>query len=308
MARKKRSPFYFLGLLAALALLLVVVNQGWFRRHNNVRVSNGKTPPEVTLVPASYKGTAAPVPVSAIAPDTAPFVRASFRPLNFALLRGGFTSTDEFLDRANSDPVLHSFYGDCAERNAGMHPLSEDVMVFTTFRRNNQIKWARKPLLVRKGEYVMTYCGKTILARCGNLVSVSPMEPSEDVPPALLETPVDRVEPPVTYAATAEAATADAVPAPAPAVASAVPVPHKFFFFIPPFYIPSGGSHTIVVPTSVVPTTIIPPVVPPILTPPPVAPPPPTRVTGDEFSSGHQAFFTLLLGLFVIGLVKLVIR
>jgi hypothetical protein len=284
MARKKRNPFYFLGLLAALVLLLVVVNQGSFRRHSTVKASSLNNP--VSATTAALHSGVAPMPDSA--PGTTPFVRASFRPLNFALLRGGFTSTDEFVERLNNDPVLHSFYGDCADPNAGMRPLSEDILVFSTFRRNNQIKWARQPLLVRKGEYVMTYCGKTILARCGNLVSISPMEPSEDVPPALLETPVDRVEPPVTYAASAEPAVT-----PVATVAPVASARRKFFFFVPPFYVPSGGSHTTVIPT---------------VTSPPVVPPPPTTLAGDEFSSGHQAFFTLLLGLFVIGLVKLVIR
>src|SRR5262249_29991031 len=133
-------------------------------------------------------------------PSPAP-LPVSFRPLNFALLRGGFTSSDEFFERVNHDPILHSFYGDCREREAAMRPLPEDVRVFTAFRRGNQIKWAQRPLLVHKGEYVLTFCGKTVLARCGNLISMAAMQPSEDIPPGLLETPEDAIEPPLTYAA-----------------------------------------------------------------------------------------------------------
>jgi hypothetical protein len=262
-------------------------------------------------------------------------IPVSFRPLNFALLRGGFTSVDEFFQRVNEDPILHSFYGDCGDRSASMHPLAADVMVFTAFRRGNDIKWAKRPLLVCKGEYVMTFCGKTVLARCGNLVSMAAMQPSEDIPPGLLETPVDAVVPPVSYGsepvADAMAPAPDAAPAYAPPVAAAL-VPHgrRFFFFVPPIYIPPGHSHSAGTPSSFTPT---PPTSPPAAgtppptppgtppsgppssppsgppsTPPPSGPPgPPSHVSGDEFTD-HGAAFTFLFGLMVIGLLKLFSR
>jgi hypothetical protein len=269
-------------------------------------------------------------------------ISASFRPLNFALLRGGFTSVDEFYERVNEDTILHSFYGDCADREASMRPLAEDVMVFSTFRRNNQIKWAQKPMLVHKGEYVMTFCGKTVLARCGNLVSMAAMQPSEDVPPAVLETPTDVVVPPLSYAA-APTAAAIAPAAIAPAAVTPIASSHnKLFPFVPPFYVPPGGSHsglppsivtppappitppTVAPPPSTPPPATPPPTTPPPTTPPPTTPPPttpppttppptpptpppPTHMSGDEFS-GHQALFTLLFGLLTIGLIKLFTR
>jgi hypothetical protein len=275
-----------------------------------------------------------------------PVIHASFRPLNYALLRGGFSSVDEFFERVHDDPVLHSFYGDCADRNASMHALPEDITAFSTFRKGDKIKWAQKPLLLKKGEYIMTFCGKTVLARCGNLISVSPMQPSEDVAPAILEEPSESVEAPLTLVASAAAPVA-ATPA-AAAVLPAVVVPvatagHHGFFFIPPFYIPPGSSHGGPTPPAIIPppTTVVPPPTtggpppppsgpppppvgppppppgtpppgtPPPGTPPPITgappPPPPGHISGDEFS-GHQAFITLLIGLFVIGLLKLTTR
>ena len=261
-----------------------------------------------------------------------PLVHASFRPLNFALLRGGFSSVDEFFERVHDDPVLHAFYGDCADRNASMFALPEDITAFSTFRKGDKIKWAQKPLLIKKGEYVMSFCGKTVLARCGNLISVSPMQPSEDVPPAVLETPSEPVETPLILEASAAPPAAVLPPVAAP-IATADAKSHRFFF-VPPFYVPPGGSHGGPPPTAVVPppttvvtpppTTVGPP--PPVTTPPPVtappppittAPPPPPpsappappagHMSGDEFS-GHQALLTLFVGLFVIGLLKLTTR
>jgi hypothetical protein len=236
-----------------------------------------------------------------------PIIHASFRPLRFSLLRGGFNSVDEFFERVHEDPVLHDFYGDCADRNASMHALPEDIVTFSTFRKGNEIKWAAKPVVVKKGEYVMTFCGKTVLARCGNLVSVSPMQPSEDVPPALLEDPEEAPAAPLTLAASHEVPPLLAALPPAgagapvgPAVVAAAA--HHPFWFIPPFYVPQGHGHggpTLPTPSG-----------PPIITPgsPPSGPPPPGGpLSGDEFD-GHTAYITLFIGLFVIGILKLTTR
>jgi PDZ domain len=117
-------------------------------------------------------------------------IHVSFRPLNLALIPGGITSVQEFRQRISEDPTLHSFFGSC-DADATIQPLPADILVFVAFRRSDEIKWTRRPLLVHKGEYVLTYCGKTVLARCGNLISWNPAQPSEDVPPSLLETPVE---------------------------------------------------------------------------------------------------------------------
>ena len=271
---KKRSVFFDAGLLVLLALLLAAVNQGLIHKRSIVKANNSVAAAQHNDL-TSKAGPA----------ESAALMAVSFRPLNFALLRGGFTSVDEFFERVNEDPILHSFYGDCADRNASMQPLREDVTVFTAFRRGNQIKWAEKPLLVRKGEYVMTFCGRTVLARCGNLTSMASMQPSEDIPPALLEEPIDFIAPPLSYAEAAPDATMTAAAGTPGAIAPAAAAVHAgSFFFFPPFYIPSGGSHRSAPPPFVAPVS---------------------HVTGDEFS-GHQALLTLFLGLFVIGLVKLV--
>jgi hypothetical protein len=261
-----------------------------------------------------------------------PLVHASFRPLNFALLRGGFSSVDEFFERVHDDPVLHAFYGDCSDRNASMHALPENITAFSTFRKGDKILWSRKPLLIKQGEYVMTFCGKSVLARCGNLISVVPMTPSEDIAPAVLEAPAEVPDAPLVLVASAAApAPVPVVPVAAAAVPTVTAASHGFFF-VPPFYVPPGGSHGGPTPTPTVPppTTVVPP--PTTITPPPVTPPPPVttgppppittapppppsappappsgHLSGDEFSD-HQALITLFIGLFVIALLKLTNR
>jgi hypothetical protein len=275
-----------------LTLILFIGGYFIFRSFHDAHRSQAATLITGASSEQNQHGDALPTPGPS-SPAT-PLVHASFRPLNFALLRGGFSSVNEFFERIHDDPVLHDFYGDCADRNATMFPLPEDITAFSTFRKGDNIKWAQKPLLIKKGEYVITFCGKTVLARCGNLISVSPMQPSEDVPPALLEAPSEPAEAPLTLVADAAPTSADPVGAAAVPAAAAN---SRRFFFVPPFYIPQGGSH------STPPPTIIGPVPPPSGPPPP----PPGQISGDEFS-GHQALFTLFIGLFVIALLRLTTR
>jgi hypothetical protein len=252
-----------------LLLFLVVVKRSRAAKHN------------ATPQPQKQSGgVAQPAATTPQAKPATPAIHASFRPLNLALLSGGFTSVDEFQQRAGNDPTLHSFYGSCSDTQAGMQQLPNDILVFATFRRGEDIKWTRKQMLVRKGEYVLTFCGKTVLARCGNLISWAPMQPSEDLPPSLLAIPTDELKDPQALALTAQADPAAESFGGLPPVAAAVSGHHSFF--IPPFYIPSGGSSG----HSAAPAALL---------------------AGDEFS-GHQALTTLLLGLFAIAILKLVTR
>jgi hypothetical protein len=159
-------------------LFFALLNLGGFSKHNA----------------ASQEQTGTTAPRTAVEQHTKPpavsVIHVSFRPLNLALIPGGITSVEEFLQRVAEDPTLNSFFGSC-DVEATIQPLPDDILVFMAFRRGQEIKWTRGPLLVHKGEYVLTFCGKTVLARCGNLISWTPMQPSEDVPPSLLEAPVE---------------------------------------------------------------------------------------------------------------------
>jgi hypothetical protein len=165
-------------LLVLLTLFFALLNRGGFSKDNAASQEQTGTIAPRTAVEQHTKQPAVSV------------IHVSFRPLNLALIPGGITSVEEFLQRVAEDPTLNSFFGSC-DVEATIQPLPDDILVFIAFRRGQEIKWARRPLLVHKGEYVLTFCGKTVLARCGNLISWTPMQPSEDVPPSLLEAPVE---------------------------------------------------------------------------------------------------------------------
>ena len=159
-------------------LFFALLNRGGILRH----------------IAASQEQTGTKAPRTAVEQHTKPpdvsVIHVSYRPLNLALIPGGITSVEEFLKRVARDPTLNSFFGSC-DVEATFQQLPDDIVVFMAFRRGQEIKWTRRPLLVHQGEYILTYCGNTVLARCGNLISWTPMQPSEDVPPSLLEEPVE---------------------------------------------------------------------------------------------------------------------
>jgi PDZ domain len=159
-------------------LFFALLNRGGYSNHNAASQEQTGTTAPRTAVEQHPK------------PPAVSVIHVSFRPLNLALIPGGITSVEEFRQRVAEDPTLNSFFGSC-DVEATIQPLPDDILVFMAFRRGQEIKWTRRPLLVHKGEYVLTFCGKTVLARCGNLISWTPMQPSEDVPPSLLETPVE---------------------------------------------------------------------------------------------------------------------
>ena len=165
-------------LLVLLTLFFTLLNRGGFLMHDAASQEQTGTTAPRTAVEQHKK------------PPAVSVIHVSFRPLNLALIPGGITSVEEFLQRVAEDPTLNSFFGSC-DVEATIQPLPDDILVFIAFRRGQEIKWTRRPLLVHKGEYVLTFCGKTVLARCGNLISWTPVQPSEDVPPSLLEAPVE---------------------------------------------------------------------------------------------------------------------
>jgi hypothetical protein len=166
-----------LVVLLTSILFFALVDRGGFSKHNAASQKQTGTTSTRTAVEQHTK------------PPGVSVIDLSFRPLNLALISGGITSVEEFQQRVGEDPTLNSFFGSC-DVEATIQPLPDDILVFMAFRRGQEIKWTRRPLLVHKGEYVLTFCGKTVLARCGNLISWTPMQPSEDVPPSFLEAPV----------------------------------------------------------------------------------------------------------------------
>lgn len=129
---------------------------------------------------------------TSVAQDRGPATSAmkDARPdLGYSLIHGGVSSAREFKSFLLTDPVLNAWYGPCSEPIFyGTLPADRDV--FTTYRRDGAIRWTKKRIHLKQGESYLVRCGRTILARCGNEISWSPQQPSEDILVGLLEKPM----------------------------------------------------------------------------------------------------------------------
>jgi hypothetical protein len=128
-------------------------------------------------------------------PRTVPVERPRFR---YSLIAGGVTSVAELRASTSLDPILKKAYGEFNWARAHAFVFGTDTGVFMEFRRGNIIHWTKNRVVVPAGTLAFTDGRFTVLARCGNLISWAPSEPSEEINPGLLESPVEPISPPAT--------------------------------------------------------------------------------------------------------------
>jgi hypothetical protein len=103
----------------------------------------------------------------------------------YSVIPGGVYNVRELTDAIGRDPLVAAHYLGFDVTRARVIRLSQDRMVYVSYRRNNQIFWTKKNLKLTRGEALITDGTHTARTRCGNLVSeipvgpVSPNEPGE---------------------------------------------------------------------------------------------------------------------------------
>lgn len=190
--------------LAALVLVLLIVLTVQRTNQNEVVYR------AVQSAPATYGLTyAGPTPVTKISTNSG----------SFPVIPGGITSVKDFCSRAETDPVLAAYIKGFNCAIGYQTTLGSDIRVFMTFRKGDVIAWAGHPILVRKGEQMITDGIRSFLTRCANEIKFTPQTPTMNVQTADLIPPVSEPEPPVRYSGTT---TVYSSPAPSPAPHAAV--------------------------------------------------------------------------------------
>lgn len=179
---------FFFGMLLALTLFFVFLVPA-------ERVTTLASPTGVQGVVSSQSNTS----VATHTVRTEPRLR-----YRLSVIPGGVATAEEFKMRIAQDPVLKNRFAGCADFVEST--ATDDLVVFTTFRRGNEIKWNRRPIAVKRGEKLLIGCHKTILSRCGNEISWTPQNPSEDLPPGTLENPINSPQAPPIVATPQESA------------------------------------------------------------------------------------------------------
>jgi len=114
----------------------------------------------------------------------------------YSIVPGGVHDPKELERVFENDPVVAAHYRGFDFRRARIVQLTEDRVVYVSYRIAGRVYWTTKKVRLRRGEKVITDGKMTLRTRCGNQVSetarqeVSPNEPAI----AKLETPI-RLDP-----------------------------------------------------------------------------------------------------------------
>lgn len=144
----------------------------------------------------------------------------------YSVIPGGIQSADELREAVADDSVVADHYSDFGLKHVNFVTLGRDQAFYVSYRLPSGVFWTSRPMLLHRGETLVTDGFNLARVRCGNRLSEVPLLPVSPVAPAAEEMNV-----------------ASVVRAP-----QGVLHPAHFFrrpvVFIPiiPFFIPPGGS------------------------------------------------------------------
>jgi hypothetical protein len=164
--------------MVALVLVLVAAYRGAFSTaHRSTDGNEG-----VELADVSDDADAAD------APDAADTDASAGRPVyRYSVIPGGAYDPHELAAAIDRDPVVAAEYRAVAAK--GVHPevVPADRMAYMSYRIADKIYWTKHQIKLRQGETILTD-GKTQLrGRCGNGISLDPMQPTAEAEPGPLE-------------------------------------------------------------------------------------------------------------------------
>ena len=135
-----------------------------------------------------YLNTApSPVPASAALRPILPVDPASHAEhvvYPYSVIEGGARTVAELKNAIDTDPVVAAHYADFSLENARVVELREPRFAHVSYRLDNRVFWTRKPVVLNRGERVLTDGVHVARTRCGNQVSDAPGEVSPLEPPA----------------------------------------------------------------------------------------------------------------------------
>ena len=119
-----------------------------------------------------------------------------------SVIPGGVYSGEELARARRTDPVVAQHYSDF-DLNTHVEKLSQDMLVYVSYRRANKVFWTKKKHLVCKGEAVLVDSKNNLArTRCGNRLSKNPKLPNgkNEPPQSALDMPLAPTGPTATGA------------------------------------------------------------------------------------------------------------
>jgi hypothetical protein len=177
--------------------------------------------------PLPLFATPSPPPPSneALAVSTAARLRFYYQ---YSVIPGGIGSPDELREAVAEDSVVANHYADFGLKRANFVTLGRDQAFYVSYRLPSGVYWTSRPMLLHRGEKLVTDGFNLARVRCGNRLSEVPLLPVSPAQPTLAELNVATVVRPPT---------------------GILHVAHflrrpPVFFPIFPFFVPPGGGTT----------------------------------------------------------------
>jgi hypothetical protein len=95
----------------------------------------------------------------------------------YSVIPGGVESAADLKNSLTRDPVVAKHYEDFQVERTHVVRLNQDRLLYVSYRLGDRVFWTKKPLLLPKGEAVITDGEHLARTRCGNRLSEAPAGP-----------------------------------------------------------------------------------------------------------------------------------
>jgi len=107
----------------------------------------------------------------------------------YSVIPGGVESAADLRNSILHDPVVARHYEDFAVERTRVIRLNQSRSLYVSYRLGNRVFWSRKPMMLPKGETVITDGEHVARTRCGNRLSEVPAGPILAAGPELESAP-----------------------------------------------------------------------------------------------------------------------
>lgn len=168
----------------------------------------------------------------------------------YSVIPGGVESAADLRNSVTRDPVVAKHYEDFQVDRTRVVHLNQARFLYVSYRLGNRVFWSKKPLMLAKGETVITDGEHIARTRCGNRLSEAPAGPVLAAGPEFEAGPSEEAE---VFAGAPELVGAPALPVgPLPnstppttsATPPGTPLPPGGGIIVPPIVPVSGGGST----------------------------------------------------------------
>jgi hypothetical protein len=105
----------------------------------------------------------------------------------YSVIPGGVESADELREAIADDPVVANHYADFGLQHVSFVTLGRDQAFYVSYRLQSGVYWTSRPMLLHRGERLVTDGFNLARVRCGNRLSEVPLLPVSPVQPTTEE-------------------------------------------------------------------------------------------------------------------------